>query len=520
MDIDSGAYTKGGGLGKADASVEAIIVDFEFDGEVLASSSFNARAKVEDQLLYTIGHLNGDNSVGRLDQLVVTNLQTTPENGMVRISYHATLPVAWGDRDSVPSQYRFVLPADISFSGQNDFTDKYNHDCVDFGAHDVTSGSMWYYYRPERFGCSIDTADVVEVTADLEISPINTTGRYPEYHKVWEDDVLSVVAVFGKYEDGATSNSDAGIAAYNGFARAIESELDAFDLTMEPANPPFSPGVANPELVYSARLADGKQVQVTALLVDNVRTAGADFNDRYAALTPDADLIIYNGHAGLGANIRALAKKGDWQTGQYAMVFMNGCDTYAYVDNALAEAHMDVNDDDPNGTKYLDIVTNAMPSFFREMPAASMALVRGLLAFDDPQTYEQMFVSIDSDEVVLVSGEQDNVYVPGFGEGGGGDVEPWDGLAAEDDVTRNEEHRFTTPRLAAGRYAFEMTGTGDADLYVRTGLAPTTKDFECRPFKSGSDEVCVVELTTPAQIHVMVRGWDDASSYTLLGDAG
>ncbi|MEM6994726.1 MAG: PPC domain-containing protein [Myxococcota bacterium] len=516
LGVDPDAYTKGGGLGKADASVEAIIVDFEMDGQVLASSGFNARGKVEDQLLYTIGHLNGDNSVGRLDQLEVTELKTESVSGGVLISYHAKLPVAWGDRDSVPSSYDFVLPADISFSGQESFTEKYNHDCVDFGAHDVDSGSMWYYYRPERFGCQIDDADVVKLTADLEVSPINTTGKYPEYHKVWEDDVLSVVAVFGKYEDGATSNSDAGISAYNRFSRAIENELTGLDLAMEPANPPFSPGVATPEIVYSAVLPGGKAVEVTAILVDNVRTAGASFDNRYAELTPDADLIIYNGHAGLGANIRALAQKGDWVTGQYAMVFMNGCDTYAYVDDALAKAHMAVNSDDPNGTKYLDIITNAMPSFFREMPAASMALVRGLMAHDDPQTYEQMFLGIDSDEVVLVSGEQDNVYVPGGGGGGGG-TDNWSGLSEKGTVTRNEEHRFTTETLAPGRYVFEMDGSDDADLYVRTGIAPTTEQFECRPFKSGSRETCVVELSTDAAIHVMVRGWDSSSEYELIG---
>jgi len=526
LEVAASDYTKGGGLGKADSSVEAIFLDFRFHAHVLASSSFNARGKIEDQLLYTIGHLNGDNSVGRIDNLEITNIETSNVDGQVRIDYDAVLPVAWGDRDSVPTTYALTLPNDISFSGQNAFTDKYNHDCVDVGAHDVTSGSMWYYYRPGRSGCTLDAEDVVEVTADLTVSPINTTGRYPEYHKVWEDDVLSVVAVFGKYEDDATSNSDAGITAYNRFTRAIESELGPFDLQMEPADPPFSPGVGTPEVEYRATLATGREVVVTAILVDNVRTAGPEFNARYAELTPDADLIIYNGHAGLGANIRALANRGEWVTGQYAMVFMNGCDTYAYIDDALADAHRAVNSDDPDGTKYLDIVTNAMPSFFREMPAASMALISGLMAFDDPQTYEQMFLGIDSDEVVLVSGEQDNVYVPGFGEGGDDDdrsgdgEENWTGLEAEGTVVADQEHRFTTPVLAPGRYEFEMVGSGDADIYVRSGLAPTTSTFECRPFRSGSDETCVVDLATPAEIHVMVRGWAASSDYLLFGAAG
>ncbi len=511
------ATQKGGAFGKADASVEAIVVDFEFDATVVADSTFLAASKIEDQLLYTIGHLNGDNSVGRLDQLQLSNITTATVDGEKVISYHARLPVAWGDRDDVPETYELTLPRSISISAQDDFTDKYSHSCVDFGAHDVTSGSMWYYYRPHRSGCKLDAADVVTVTADVSVSPVNTTGKYPEYHKVWEDDVLQVVAVFGKYEDGATSSADAGIAAYNKFSRSIASELGQFDLTTEPASIPSNPGIAMPELVFHGALPDGRAVEVVALLVDNVRTAGPAFNSRYAELTPEADLIIYNGHAGLGANIRALAAKGKWRTGQYAMVFMNGCDTYAYIDSALADAHRAVNPDDTTGHKYLDIVTNAMPSFFREMSGASMALVRGLLSYDDPQTYEQMFMHIDSDEVVLVSGEQDNVYTPETDDGGGDDVvTDWEGMTQSGTIARDEEVHFSTPKLAAGRYVFEMTGTDDADLYVRTGLAPTTSSYECRPFKSGSQETCVVELTSPATIFGMVRGWDASSEFELV----
>ena len=127
---------------------------------------------------------------------------------------------------------------------------------------------------------------------------------------------------------------------------------------------------------------------------DNVRTAGATFDARYAELSTRADLIVYNGHAGLGSNVRALASKGRWTAGQYAIVFMNGCDTFAYVDSALWDAHARVNPDDPTGTKHLDIVMNAMPAYFSSMPAATMAMVRGLMAFDAPRNYEQLFANI------------------------------------------------------------------------------------------------------------------------------
>ncbi len=196
---------------------------------------------------------------------------------------------------------------------------------------------------------------------------------------------------------------------------------------------------------------------------------------------------------------------------------MNGCDTYAYVDSALADAHAEVNADDPEGTKYLDIVMNAMPSFFRDMPHATMALIEGLADQDNPRTYDQIFADVSAEQVVLVSGEQDNTYVPG---GGGGGEEPppagWDGMAEGGAVARNEEHRFETPVLPAGSYRFEMTGSGDADLYVRIGNAPTVREYDCRPYKASSDEACDVELPGDAPIHVMVRGYSDAE-YQLSG---
>jgi len=517
--VGEGDFVKQDTPGKADSSVEAIFVDFEFSGQVVVSGSFWANSGIEDQLLYTIGHLNHDNSVGRLDQLQISNVTTEAiGDGRYVASYDAKMPVAWGDRDNVPTTYQLRLPADITTAGQDAFTEKYNHDCVDHGAHDVTRGSMWYYYRPERWGCDIDEADVVTIDATVSISDINTTGKYPEYHKVWEDDVLEVVAVFGKYEDGATGNGDAGISAYNRFNRALGQEFAGAELVTVPESVPYTPGVATPEIQYTATLADDRTVEVTVLLVDNVRTAPASFNTRYAELSRTADLIVYNGHAGLGANIRALASKGDWQTGQYAMVFMNGCDTYAYVDSALNDAHAAVNDDDPNGTKYLDIVTNAMPSFFHSMPDATMALVGGLMDYDEPKTYEQMFMNIDASEVVLVSGEQDNEYYPGFGDDDGDDDpvdDGWQGFEESGTVARGEEHHFATPTLSPGTYLFAISGSGDADLYVRTGMAPTVDAWECRPYRSGSDEICEVELTAEAPVHVMVRGYASNSSYTL-----
>lgn len=45
-------------------------------------------------------------------------------------------------------------------------------------------------------------------------------------------------------------------------------------------------------------------------------------------------------------------------------------------------------------------------------------------------------------------------------------------------------------------FTVEMTGQGDPELYVRFGARPTKQKYDCRPFKVGAKEKCV--LTVPA----------------------
>jgi hypothetical protein len=59
----------------------------------------------------------------------------------------------------------------------------------------------------------------------------------------------------------------------------------------------------------------------------------------------------------------------------------------------------------------------------------------------------------------------------------------------------------------------DMTGTNDADLYVRKNEQPNSGQYDCRPYRSGSAERCTV--TGPAQVHVAVNGYASTSDYRL-----
>ncbi|MCE9576331.1 MAG: PPC domain-containing protein [Deltaproteobacteria bacterium] len=67
----------------------------------------------------------------------------------------------------------------------------------------------------------------------------------------------------------------------------------------------------------------------------------------------------------------------------------------------------------------------------------------------------------------------------------------------------------------SGDFKAVMTGTGDADLYVRKGAAPTTSAYDCRPYRSGSSESCLITLTAATPVYVAVRGYAASSTYQL-----
>jgi hypothetical protein len=138
---------------------------------------------------------------------------------------------------------------------------------------------------------------------------------------------------------------------------------------------------------------------------------------------------------------------------------------------------------------------------------------------------EQCTIDLASADTIFIQvrgwAQHDNPFVlkvqgpDGEDDGGGA----WQGLQESGSLARNEEHRFETPVLPVGTYRFDLTGTGDADLYVRRGSAPTLSQWDCRPYLNGSVESCTVTLDSAQAIHVMVRGWANASTYELVGGA-
>ncbi len=58
-----------------------------------------------------------------------------------------------------------------------------------------------------------------------------------------------------------------------------------------------------------------------------------------------------------------------------------------------------------------------------------------------------------------------------------------------------------------------MDGSGDADLYVRKGAAPTAASYDCRPYTGNSNEQCTI--VGPATVYVGINGYATSSTVNL-----
>lgn len=58
-------------------------------------------------------------------------------------------------------------------------------------------------------------------------------------------------------------------------------------------------------------------------------------------------------------------------------------------------------------------------------------------------------------------------------------------------------------------------GSGDADLYVRYGSAPTLSTFDCRPYRNGNNETCSFANPRTGRYYILIRGYTPYSGVNL-----
>jgi len=84
----------------------------------------------------------------------------------------------------------------------------------------------------------------------------------------------------------------------------------------------------------------------------------------------------------------------------------------------------------------------------------------------------------------------------------------------------NTNYSYVTP-VGATAMRFSLAGgTGDADLYVRYGSAPTTTTYDCRSAGATSDESCTINGAKQGTYYVLIKGYSAYSGVTYTVSSG
>ena len=116
-----------------------------------------------------------------------------------------------------------------------------------------------------------------------------------------------------------------------------------------------------------------------------------------------------------------------------------------------------------------------------------------------------------------------DVSCAGGGGGGGGSTGgpltkgvPMTGQSAATGSAVN--YTIAVPSGATNLVVSISGGTGDADLYVKYGSAPTDSAYDCRPYKSGNAESCSFASPSAGTYYVRVKAYSAFSGLSVLAD--
>jgi len=207
---------------------------------------------------------------------------------------------------------------------------------------------------------------------------------------------------------------------------------------------------------------------------------------------------------------RALGQQLMSQLGSAATVTVDGSQNYAYYNGtSMATPHVTgvaalAWSNNPNCTA--NDVRSALKSTAIDLEVAGR---------DDKTGFGLVQAKATSDALAVSCGDGGGTTPPTTGEN---DLQ--NGVAKTTlSANSTEELSFTmTVPVGATDLLFDMNGgSGDADLYVKFGSAPTSSSYDCRPYKSGNAESCPISSAQAGTYHVKVVAYSTFAGVSLTG---
>lgn len=388
-------------------STDGTPLELRFDAEIVAARDTPPKNAVIAQLEYLQGVLTtGSRANAQFRFVQVEDVTETPEgDAKKRIRYTGSVAAIFPAGLRIPTRYDLAFPLDVTELAA--FNDKYDGTC---GRNEYGRETFWHDFNPRAPGCTLGE-DVARTTAAVRPHPLGTTDKYPEYDRIWADDRLDIVAVYGAISN--TTDDDTGAREREAFLSKVERALTGATREDLPARG----GVLRHSVVSGKVRVGGadRDVRVVAYFVSEPSSAGSAFTTSYREETAKADFVHYSGHSGLGKNIAALAAARQATRNKYQIAFFNGCQTFGYLGPSMHEARRQLNgeDADPNGTKFLDVIVTALPAYAERTPTEQVLFDAMLEQRKGLQELLRLFSREQwSEHLTAVFGEDDNTFQP------------------------------------------------------------------------------------------------------------
>lgn len=397
------ANESGGG---AITSTDGSPFEFRFDSEVLSAKETPVKNAAIAQLEYLQGILTtGEGGNAQFRFVDVTKSEAHEEGDKTRWTYSASVAVILPAGATVPETYDLAFPLDVTTLSA--FADTYDGKC---GKNAYGRETFWHDFNPKMKDCVLGD-DVHKTQASVRKHPLATTDKYPEYDQIWADDSLDIVAVYGAIS--STSDTDTGAKEREAFLAKVQGKLT--DATRKEETD--HAGIEKESIVEGSIEVGGKtrKVRMTAFFVSEAKSAGEVFETRFGAASENADFVLYSGHSGLGKNIAAIAKASHAKKGKYQIAFFNGCQTFGYLGPKMHQERIDLNgkEEDPNGTKFLDVIVTVLPAYSESTPTEQLMFDAML---EQTKGYEDLLKLFSGKQFIkhltTVFGEDDNTFKP------------------------------------------------------------------------------------------------------------
>lgn len=393
------------------------VFDLHLENGLIYSYTNNTvtlKTQISSQLKFLIGYFNNFNSGPDLERLDISDIKAQRTGNGFKVAYKATLTVAWARGIELPKDLILYLPERGTADFISRFTSVYGGDkygnCRDDYPDAPTSFNFFYHYRPLNGTCKIKEriagSNDLLVTINTTITPSlrKSFDKSPEYSKIWNDNELSVFIIDGKYERKGLDDTDDGVAAFRKMYKNIIAKYGAPNLSN--VENKLNLSSTNPFVEIEYIFADQTKMTIRIFLVGQLSTPTPNEVAVIQKYTAISDVVIYSGHAGLGANSDKLINLAKFQKNKYQIYFIDGCDTFSYVGKKLFSKVSAINNG-KKGTLFLDVITNAMPSYFTSSATNNINVIDSMIGSTD--TYYELLLKIDEYQRSVVDGEEDNL---------------------------------------------------------------------------------------------------------------